>query len=146
MEGRSPNPAHRFKLFVAALTLILACPPSAVALDLGLRCRADPDAVFQAATLAAQSIPDWRAIRVIPQHRTIKAVVRNWRNFSVPVWIEVRGGVDAGTQANTELHLMWEQSMEPLNYPDVVLFMDAFREQQEALGLDCMGIGTDIGL
>ena len=145
MRARQSTPTILPRLFGSVLALVLASSQSASALDLGLRCRADPDAVFQAATLAAQSMPNWRAIRVIPQHRTIKVVVRSWRNFSVPVWIQVRRGTETGTQSNTKLHLMWEQSMEPLNYPDVMLFMDAFREQQEALGLECVGMGTDIG-
>lgn len=42
--------------------------------------------------------------------------------------------------------MLWEQTMDPVNYPDVTLFMDTFWEQQKALGLNCVDAGTDVGL
>ena len=118
----------------------------AFSLDLGYHCQAPPDIVFGAVRKAAQETPGWRSVQIIDEHLTIKSVVRNWRNFGVPIWIKVRGSKSKETiQAHSELHIVWEQAMEPLNYPDLVPFLATFQKNQERLKLNCVGAGTDIG-
>lgn len=119
---------------------------SALAMDIGLRCQAPPDAVFDAATETVREMLDWRSVRVVDQQRTIKAVVRNRRSFGLPIWIQIRPRMHASGAQGSELHILWEQRMDPLSYPDVILFMDAFGERQKSLGLDCRATWTDIGL
>ena len=116
------------------------------ALDVGYACQADANTVFEVATSAAQDMPWWRSVRVVDRERTIRAVVRGWRNIAVPIWIQVSAPTPGESDAQSELHVMWEQSMEPLNYPDLISFMETFGERQQTEGLDCTGMGTDVGL
>ena len=142
-----PDQALRLRRVVPLLLVTLALSPTpARALDLGYACRADADAVFGVASEAAQVMPHWRSIRVVDRDRTVKAVVRGWRNIAVPVWIQVRASRPGESDAQSELHVLWEQSMEPLNDPDLTPFFERFDERQRAQGLDCVGIGTDVGL
>ena len=116
------------------------------AMDLGLRCQAPPDAVFRAATETVREMVGWRSIHVVEEQRTIKAVVRTWRSFGVPIWIQIRPHLHVGGTDGSELHILWEQRMDPLSYPDVIVFMDAFGERQKTLNLDCRASSADIGL
>lgn len=121
-------------------------PASALAMDIGLRCQAPPDAVFDAATKTVREMRDWRSVRIVSQQRTIKGVVRNWRSFVVPLWIQIRPRRLASGAQGSELHILWEQRMAPLSYPEVFVFMEAFGAWQKSRGLDCRATGTDIGL
>lgn len=127
------------RMMSLAIFLALA-PSSAEAQEVAYACGADADAVFGVTREAAEAMPDWRSLRVVDRDRTVRAVVRGRRNIAVPVWLQVRE-----SEARSELHVMWEQSMEPLNYPDLIPFLDVFDERQEARGLACVPIGTDIG-
>lgn len=133
---------------VVSLLLAFAAmsPTPARALDLGYACRADADRVFVLVRETVRDMTRWRAIRIMARERTVRAVVRGWRNIAVPVWIRVREAHPGSPDARSELHVMWEQSMEPLNHPDLIPFFEGFDERQGAHGLDCVGIGTDIGL
>jgi hypothetical protein len=73
-------------------------------------------------------------------------IVLNWRNYPVPVFIQIRNTPQGESKDIVEVHMLWELTMDPVNYPDVTLFMDTFWEQQKALGLNCVDGGTDVGL
>jgi hypothetical protein len=118
----------------------------ALAMNLGVRCHADPDSVFQAVRESAQAMPQWRSVRIVEGHRAVKAIVLNWRNYGVPVLIQVQTKGQEDSRDIVEVHMLWEQTMDPVNYPDVLLFMDTFWEQQKALELNCIDAGTDVGL
>lgn len=62
---------------------------SANALTLEYRCRATPDAVFRIASETVREMNRWPWAKIIESERTIKTFFRNWRNFGVPVWIQV---------------------------------------------------------
>lgn len=47
--------------------------------------------------------------------------------------------------AGSELRLSFEQSMRPLNYPDLRAFMEDFERKQKDRSLHCVSRGTDIG-
>ena len=115
-----------------------------LAMNLGVRCQADPDFVFLAVKIAAQAMPQWRSVRIIEDKRVVKAVVLNQRNFGVPILIQVQPQDEP--HGSVEVHVYWEQTMDPVNYPDLLVFMDAFWEQQKASGLNCIDAGTDVGL
>ncbi len=117
-----------------------------LALDLTYRCRADPDTVFRVVSQIAKGMTDWRSLHTTKSQRTMRAVVRNWRNFSVPVWVEVRPVAEEDPGMVTELHVLWEQGMEPLNYPDLNPFITVFVRQQDTLELGCKRTGIDVGL
>ena len=143
------RPRRQVQLITAFSLLLLTAAMSMTpvhALDIGYACQADANAVFHVATEAAQDMPHWRSIRVVDRERIVRAVVRSWRNIAVPIWIQVRVPTPGESDAQSELHVMWEQSMEPLNYPDLISFMETFGERQQTEGLDCTSIGTDVGL
>ena len=138
--------ALRLLTALLLLTAYVGIPTgSASALDVSYRCKAEAGNVFVVAKETVWEMSAWRSIRIVDHERTIKAVVRNWRNFAVPVWIQVRASLSGASDEGTEVHLLWEQGMEPLNYPDVIPFLEAFGERQKTLGLECIGTGTDIG-
>lgn len=115
-------------------------------MNLGVRCHADPDSVFQAVRESAQAMRQWRSIRVMKDQRALKAIVLNWRNYGVPVVIQVQSTSQDEPNGSVEVHMLWEKTMDPVNYPDVLLFMDTFWERQKALELNCIDAGTDVGL
>ena len=117
-----------------------------LAMNLGVRCHADPNSVFQAVWESAQAMPQWRSVRILEQHRTVKAMVRNWRNYAVPVVIQVQTKPQKDSKDIVEVHVLWEQTMDPVNYPDMIPFMETFWEHQKLLSLNCADNGTDIGL
>lgn len=119
---------------------------SAHASTLEYRCRAMPDAVFQKARETVQEMDRWPWAKIIESERTIKTFVRNWRNFGIPVWIQVHA-LEAEKDSNqTELDIKWEQTLDPLNYPDLFDFLEAFDDGQRKEKLGCYRSGTDIGL
>jgi hypothetical protein len=117
-----------------------------LAMNLGVRCHADPDSVFQAVRESAQAMTQWRSVRVVEGQRAVKAMVLNRRNYGVPVVIQVQTKSQEDSKDVVEVHVFWEQTMDPVNYPDMILFMDTFWEKQKALSLKCVDGGTDIGL
>lgn len=135
---------HPILLMPGILATVFSSP--SVALDLGVRCQANPDSVFQVVREAALAMPQWRSIRVVEGQRAVKAIVLNLKNYGVPVVIQVQSNSEDGTNRTSEVHMFWEQTMDPVNYPDVLLFMDSFWERQKALGLNCINTGTDVGL
>lgn len=142
-----PRKGAHLSLFFPLVLLTAALNPApAQALDLGYACRADADRVFVLVHETVRDMTRWRAVRVDARERTIKAVLRGWRNIALPVWIQVREAQPDVSGAQSELHVMWEQAMEPLNYPDLISFTERFEERQRTLGLDCADLGTDIGL
>ncbi len=140
---------YMFKFFTI-LFVINALGPKfsgeALGMNLGVRCQADPDMVFQAVRESAQAMPQWKSIRVVEDQRAVKAMVKNLRNYSVPVVIQVQTKSQEDAKDIVEVHVLWEQTMDPVNYPDVTLFMDTFWEEQKALELNCVDDGTDVGL
>lgn len=118
----------------------------ALGMNLGVQCPADPETVFQAVKETAQAMPQWRSIRIVEGQRAVKAMVLNWRNYAVPVVIQVQAKSQEDAKDVVEIHVEWEQTMDPINYPDVTLFKDTFWEQQKAFGLNCVDAGTDVGL
>lgn len=133
-------------MFFGTIGIIALGPNPALGLDVSYECHAAPDSVFHGASVAVNEMTDWRSIRMMDRERTIKAVVRNWRNFGVPIWIQVRPSNLENPTDQSELHLLWEQAMEPLNYPDLYPFLTTFERQQQTLGLNCVWTGTNIGL
>ena len=119
---------------------------SAHALTLQYRCRATPDAVFQIASKTVQEMDRWPWVKIIESERTIKTFVRNWRNFGIPVWIQVYALEDKTDSPRTELDIQWEQTLDPLNYPDLFDFLEVFDDGQRKKKLGCRRSGTDIGL
>lgn len=103
-------------------------------------CDGTPDAVFQTATDAAREMKNWRSLDVIPRERTIKAVAPNIRTLPTLLWIRVNPQ-DSGS----ELRLSFEQSMRPLNEPDLGAFIKDFDRKQTDRHLQCVSRGTDIG-
>jgi len=67
-------------------------------------------------------------------------------NYAVPVVIQVQTKSQEDSKNIVEVHMLWEQTMDPVNYPDVTPVMDTFWEQQKARGLNCVDCGTDVGL
>ena len=117
-----------------------------MAMDLIARCQADPDKVFHAVRESAAAMPQWRSFRVVEDQRAVKAMVKNLRNYPVPVVIQVQTMSQEGAEDIAEVHVRWEQTMDPVNYPDMFDFIDLFWEQQKVLGLNCVDAGTDVGL
>ena len=117
-----------------------------MAMDLIARCQADPDSVFHAVRESAQAMPQWRSFRVVEDQRAVKAMVKNLRNYPVPVVIQVQTLSQESAKDIVEVHVRWEQTMDPVNYPDMFDFIDTFWEQQKVLGLNCVDGGTDVGL
>jgi hypothetical protein len=136
---------HRVGTLVGLILVVPLAKSPALALDVGYRCEATPAAVFRLATQTAQAMPAWRSVRILHTQWTIKAVVRNWRNLGVPMWIQVHPAAESTSNGQSELHLLWEQSMEPLNAPDLNTFVAVFGREQRALGLGCSWTGTEIG-
>ena len=130
------------------LTLLIGAIFSgeALAMDLIAQCQADPDKVFHAVRESAQAMPQWRSFRVVKDQRAVKAMVKNLRNYPVPVVIQVQTKSLKDSQEIAEVHVRWEQTMDPVNYPDMFDFIDTFWEQQKVLGLNCVDGGTDVGL
>ena len=91
-------------------------------------------------------MPQWRSVRIVEDQRTVKAMVKNLRNYAVPVVIQVQVKSQKDANDIVEVHVLWEQTMDPVNYPDMFPFIDTFWEQQKALGLNCVDAGTDVGL
>ena len=119
---------------------------SANALTLEYRCQATPDAVFRIASETVRGMNRWPWAEIIESKRTIKTFVRNWRNFGIPVWIQVHA-LEAEKDSNqTELNIQWEQTLDPLNYPDLFDFLEVFDDGQRKEKLGCHRSGTDIGL
>ena len=121
-------------------------PISANALTLEYQCRGNPDAVFRMASETVKKMNSWPWVEVIESERTIKTVVRNWRNFGIPVWIQVNGLEDKKDSIQAKLNIQWEQTLDPLNYPDLFDFLENFDEGQRKKELGCERTGTDIGL
>ncbi len=119
---------------------------SAHALTLEYRCQATPDAVFQIVRETVKEMNRWPWVKIIESKRTIKTFVRNRRNFGVPVWIQVQGLETEKDSTRTELAIQWEQTLDPLNYPDLFDFLEAFDDDQRKKQLGCQRSGTDIGL
>jgi hypothetical protein len=139
----------RLKSFITPFVIGVFGPillGQALAMNLGVRCQADPDSVFQAVRESAQAMPHWRSIRVVEGQRAVKAMVLNWRNYAVPVVIQVQSNLQDDSKDIVEVHVLWEQTMDPVNYPDLTLFMETFWETQELLKLNCVDHGTDVGL
>ena len=144
-----PIPFKLWKLsamFLVELLLIIAFGGFSVfALDLGYSCQAHPSAVFDTISQTTKEMKDWRSIRRVSDEYTIKAVVRNWRNLAVPIWVTVRLSPTGEHESNSEMHILWEQSMEPLNYPDMYTFLNIFQLRQQDADLHCVWIGSDVG-
>ena len=134
-----------FSTVVVAL-IVGEWPISVNALTLEYRCRGTPDAVFQIVSETVQAMNRWPWVEIIKSERTIKTVVRNWRNFGIPVWIQVKGIETEKDPSHTQLNIQWEQTLDPLNYPDLFDFLEAFDEGQRKKKLGCERSGTDIGL
>jgi len=117
-----------------------------LAMNLGVRCHAHPDSIFQAVRESVQAMSQWRSVRIIESQRAVKAIVLNWRNYAVPVVIQVQTKPQEDSKDVVEVHVLWEQTMDPVNYPDMILFTDTFWERQKALKLNCIDAGTDVGL
>ena len=134
-----------FSAVVVAL-IVGEWPISANAITLKYRCRARPDAVFQMTSETVQAMNSWPWAEIIESERTIKTIVRNWRNFRIPVWIQVKSLDPEKVPIHTNLNIQWEQTLDPLNYPDLFDFLEAFDERQRKKKLGCERSGTDIGL
>lgn len=141
---------HYLRFFTQMLLLPLLIGAfflgEALAMNLGVRCDADPDTVFQTVKESAQAMPKWRSVQIVEEKRAVKAMVLNWRNYAVPVIIQVKTKPQGDSKDMVEVHVLWEQTMDPVNYPDMFMFIDTFWEQQKVLGLNCVDGGTDIGL
>ena len=146
---------HRYRLcflariVISAVVIALAVGEgsfSAHASTLEYGCRATPDAVFQLARETVREMNRWPWAKIIESERTIKTFVRNWRNFGIPVWIKVHALEDKKDSTQTELNIQWEQTLDPLNYPDLFDFLVAFNDGQRKKKLGCHRSGTDIGL
>ncbi len=139
--------SSRIILSTVVVALIVGvCSISANALTLEYRCRATPDAVFRIVSETVQEMNRWPWAEIIESERTIKTFVRNWRNFGIPVWIQVHALEDKTESTQTELDILWEQTLDPLNYPDLFDFLEAFDDGQRKKKLGCHRSGTDIGL
>ncbi len=139
--------SSRIIISMVVVALIVGeCSISANALTLEYRCRATPDAVFRTASETVQVMNRWPWAKIIESDRTIKTFVRNWRNFSIPVWIQVHTLEDKTESIKTALDIQWEQTLDPLNYPDLFDFLEAFDDGQRKKKLGCLRSGTDIGL
>ena len=137
----------KFLIFLFVISvLVSALSGEALAMDLIARCQADPDAVFHAVRESAAAMPQWRSFRVVEDQRAVKAMVKNLRNYPVPVVIQVQTISQDGVKDIVEVHVRWEQTMDPVNYPDMFDFIDTFWDQQKVLGLNCVDGGTDVGL
>ena len=115
-------------------------------MNIGVRCQAEPDTVYQAVKESVQTMSQWRSVRYVDDQRAVKAMVKNLRNYPVPVVIQVQTTQLEDSKEVVEVHIQWEQTMDPVNYPDMFFFMDTFWEKQKALGLNCVDGGTDVGL
>lgn len=119
--------------------------PSAHALEMIYSCNAPQDKVYAVARQVARDSPELHALTIIDGEHTIKAFVRNWRNFGVPVWILVQTDPERPTPDSSQLRLSWPQDMEPLNAPDLFPFMTAFENAGNTAGFHCASVGTGIG-
>ena len=103
------------------------------AMSIIARCQADPETVFQTVKESTQAMDQWRSVRYVDDQRAVKAMVRNWRNYAVPVVIQVQTSPREDLNNVAELHIYWEQTMDPVNYPDMFFFMDTFWNSKRRL-------------
>ncbi len=144
--SRLPIPSGIIVSAVVVALIVGGGSNSANALTLKYRCRAAPDAVFQVARETVREMNRWPWAKIIESERTIKTFVRNWRNFGIPVWIQVHTSDNKKDSSQTELDIQWEHTLDPLNFPDLFDFLEAFDDGQRNKQLGCQRSGTDIGL
>ena len=133
-------------VFLLWNTMGLGFSDPAAAMDLIAACESSPDEVFPAVRESVKEMSRWRSIRVVEKEHAVKAMVFNLRNYPVPVVIQVQPLNLEDSRKGSQIHIRWEQTMDPVNYPDMFQFLDAFWAQQKALGLNCVDGGTDVGL
>ena len=81
-------------------------------------------------------MPQWRSFRVVEEQRAVKAMVKNLRNYPVPVVIQVQTMSQEGAKDIAEVHVRWEQTMDPVNYPDMFDFIAMFWEATKSSRLE----------